>query len=154
MYILNPAGRRPKSPSVHRSRSPGRKHGGGHHRGGTASSGARSGSTQADIAALTKTVQKLADITTTAVAASVTAPKSAAGRQQQRAIGAPSGSSASRDGNIISLAPINEEMVEVPVSSLRLLANSLGQVREHVEKLTVLLPVIQHAENAMRSLSK
>ena len=161
MYILNPAGRRPISPAAaprSRTRSPARKHRGDHR--GSASSVARSSGTSADIAALTKVVQSLADVTATTahqVAAASAASGAASGAasagalpKARRAIGAPAGAQNMGATEIISL---HEQTVAVPVSSLRLLASSLGEVREHVEKLTVLLPVIASAENAMRSLS-
>ena len=47
----------------------------------------------------------------------------------------------------------SEAMVAVPASSLRLLASSLGQIRECVERLTVLTPVLANAQAAMEHLS-
>ena len=46
-----------------------------------------------------------------------------------------------------------EPMVSVPASSLRLLASSLGQIRECVERLAVLTPVIVNAQAAMEQLA-
>ena len=67
--------------------------------------------------------------------------------------GAPAGpSSASSSAPELSLRP-SEPMVQVPVSSLRLLASSLGQIRDCVERLTVLTPVIVNAQAAMEQLA-
>ena len=68
------------------------------------------------------------------------------------AIPNPPASSSGPSAPELALRPA-EPMVQVPASSLRLLASSLNQIRECVERLTVLTPVIVNAQAAMEQLA-
>ena len=55
--------------------------------------------------------------------------------------------------SLVGAIQVPQQHVMVPAHSLRLLAASLGEIRQAVEKLTVILPVIVSAQQAMESLA-
>jgi len=79
-----------------------------------------------------------------------------AANQQVMPTNAPSGGmlhlSPPPSGSSSSFTEVIQVMqrVEVPVSALRLLQNSVRAVRQHIEQLEVMVPVLQAAESALQ----